>query len=287
MHKSILSLGLFLLCCVLASAQSDQVKAGQPAKYLQIILEEVRAGKVTAHNHVEAAWTDAFKKAGMKAHYLGASSVAGPSQAIWLVLYQSLGDIEKQMQEQATNAALRSLNERYSGQDSDYITGYGTMLARRRDDLSYRPDFNFGEYKFFAIHTFHSKLAHARDAIEVFKIFNSAREKANSDIHIVVYEVMSGAAEGTLLSFVPRKSLAEMEQGDQRMQQAVGEDGWRRIRELADAGGFTLDNTLFVFEPGYSDAPEEMVAASPSFWNQRVGENKLSHSTKATRPTKK
>jgi hypothetical protein len=71
------------------------------------------------------------------------------------------------------------------------------------------------------------------------------------------------------VSIVPRKSLAEMEQGDQRMQQAVGEEGWRRIRELADAGGFTLDDTLFALEPTYSNVPEEMTVANPSFWHVR------------------
>jgi hypothetical protein len=267
MPKSMLLLILLALCFAFALAQASQMKAGQPPKYLQVIVEEVRAGKMATHNHLEAEWTDALKRAGIKAHYLGASSVAGQSEALWLLLHDSLGEVEELREEEATNSALRSVVERYSEQDSDYITAYSTMLARRRDDLSYRPDFNFGEYRFFAVHTFHCKLAHARDAMEVLKVFNAAREKSGSDIHIVVYEVMSGAAEGTFLSIVPRKSLVEMEQGDQRMQQAVGEDGWRRVRELADTGGFTLDNSLFAFEPSYSNASDEIAAADPNFWH--------------------
>ena len=280
MPKSMLLLILLPLCFAFALGQTSQMKAGQPPKYLQIIVEEVRAGKMAAHNHLEAEWTDALKKAGIKGHYLGASSLAGQSEALWLLLHDGLGEVEELREQEATNSALRSVVERYSGQDSDYITGYSTMLARRRDDLSYRPDFNFGEYRLFAIHTFHSKLAHARDAMEVLKIFNTAREKSGSEIHIVVYEVMSGAAEGTFLSIVPRKLLAEMEQGDQRMQQAVGEDGWRRVRELADTGGFTLDNTLFAFEPSYSNASDEIAAADPNFWHVVKREKNVSNPPK-------
>jgi hypothetical protein len=286
MCKTILFIEFFLLC-VFALAQADTPKAGQPPKYLQIISEEVKAGKVTAHNHLEAAWTNALKKAGTKTRYLGSSSLAGPSTALWFLFYDSLGEVEGHGQEERTNSRVRSVAERYSSEDSDYISGYKNMLARRRDDLSYRPDFNVGEYKFFAVHTFHSKLAHARDAMEVLKIFNHAREKSGSEIHIVVYEVMSGDQEGTLLSLVPRKALAEMEQGDQRMQQAVGEEGWRRIRELSDAGGFTLDNSLFAFEPTYSNVPEEMAAADPSFWNVDLNEKKVSNSLKTATPAKK
>jgi hypothetical protein len=226
-----------------------------------------------AHKHRAASWNHAFKEAGIKVHYLGASSIAAPNGALWFVLYESLGDVEKQMQEEAANPT----------RGSGPISVYTKMLARRRDDLSYRPDFNLGEYKFFAVHIFHIKLAHGRDAMEVFKIFNAAREKSGSEIHIVVYEVMSGAAEGTFLSIVPRKSLAEMEQGDQRMQQAVGEDGWRRVRELADAGGFTLDNSLFAIEPSYSNVPEEMAAANSNFWNATRGEAKPSNSRSTAR----
>lgn len=105
-----------------------------------------------------------------------------------------------------------------------------------------------------------------------------------SEIHIAVYEVMSGAAEGTFFSIVPRKSLADMEQGDQRMQQAVGEDGWRRIRDLADAGGFTLDNTLFAFEPTYSNVSQEMAAANPTLWNTRLGGSKPINSPSSPKP---
>jgi hypothetical protein len=102
--------------------------------------------------------------------------------------------------------------------------------------------------------------------MEVLKVFNAAREKSGSDIHIVVYEVMSGAAEGTFLSIVPRKSLAEI---------------WRRVRELADTGGFTLDNTLFAFEPSYSNASDEIAAADPNFWHVVKREKNVSSPSKA------
>ena len=265
----------FLLACLLllpgfVSAQVDVSKAGQPPQYLQIIAGRMssRLDKAAGRGrHQASSWTDRSIEVGPDQFYLGTSAVAGPSEMLWLVFHKNLRDFEKQARVDATT--LGSMGQRDSEQSAELVSNNRMMLARRRDDLSYRPIFNFGEYRYIAVHTFHSKLAHTRDVMEVLKILNGAREKSGSEVHIVVYEVMSGDTEGTLVSIVPRKSLAEMEQGDQRMQQAVGEDGWRRIRELADAGGFTLDNTLFAFEPANSNVSPEMVAANPDFWNTR------------------
>lgn len=95
MHKSMLLLTFLPLCSALILGQANQMKAGQPPEYLQIMVEEVRAGKMAAHNNLEAEWTDALKKAAIKAHYLGASSVAGQSEALWLLLHDGLGEIEE------------------------------------------------------------------------------------------------------------------------------------------------------------------------------------------------
>lgn len=167
MHRSFLLLAFVQLCSALLLGQAKLVNAGSPPKYLQIVLEEVRGGSMMAHKH-RAAHGATPKASGITVHYLRASSIAGPNGALWFLMYESLRDLEKQMQEEAANPT----------RDSGPVSGYSKMLARRRDDLSYRPDFNLGEYKFFAVHTFYSKLAHARDAMEVFKILNDAREKS-------------------------------------------------------------------------------------------------------------
>ncbi len=105
MPKSMLLLIFLPLCLAFALGQTSQMKAGQPPKYLQIIVEEVRAGKMAAHNHLEAEWTDALKKAGIKGHYLGASSLAGQSEALWLLLHDGLGEVEELREQEATNSA--------------------------------------------------------------------------------------------------------------------------------------------------------------------------------------
>jgi hypothetical protein len=281
-----LTLAFFLICLLLypgfVLAQLDGADTGWPPKYLQIVTEETvrRPEKATGPEYHRAPSTEGSIQAGADQYFLGAAAIAGPSETLWLVFHNNLSDFEKQIDA----SALRPMAQGDSHQAAKLMRNNRNMLARRRDDLSYRPDSNLGEYKFMAIHTFHSKLGHTRDVMEVLRILNSAREKSGSEIHIVAYEVMSGDAEGTLLSIVPRKSLAEMEQGDQRMQQTVGEDGWRRIRELADAGGFTLDNTLFAFEPTFSHVSAEMAAANSAFWDRRLrGRNQI-NSTSPQKP---
>ena len=289
MRRLAVLLILFSLFATLSMAQMNESNAGGPPKYLQINREEVKAGKVAAHDKLEAAWTAGVKKAGLKTPYLGVSSVTGPTEAIWFSPYDSLAALQKQMQEEETNAALRAVSERFSAQDADFVTRYSTMIAVRRDDLSYKLNFNIGEYKYLTIANLRTKLGHGNDALESTKLFNAARDKANIDVHVAAYEVISGAPAGTYLYFTPRKSLAEMDESDamKRFNEAIGEKSWRRLTEIADNGGFTLENRIFAINPAYSNAAPEVAAANPSFWNPKPVVAKARAARKTTGETSK
>ena len=79
--------------------------------------------------------------------------------------------------------------------------------------MSYKPDFNLGEYKYFNIITVRYKLGSNPDEVhKLHKIVQAAREKANVDTHQVVYEVTSGLPVNTFLYFTPVKTLASWDE---------------------------------------------------------------------------
>jgi hypothetical protein len=160
-------LALLLLCPRFVLAQGDGANVGRAPRYLQIVAEETdsRPGNAAGRAHHHAPWTEGFIQAGTDQYYLAASAIAGPSETLWLLFHDNLSDFEKQVRLDAI--ALGSIAQHDRQQSAELMGNGRIMLARRRDDLGYRPDFNFGEYKFMAVHTFHSKLGHTRDVMEV------------------------------------------------------------------------------------------------------------------------
>ena len=81
---------LFLLCAIgvllcgaaQALAQATGSMPPGPPKVLQIFREDVKVGKGAAHEKLEAAYAQAFKKAKWPTTYLAMSSVTGPGEEI-------------------------------------------------------------------------------------------------------------------------------------------------------------------------------------------------------------
>jgi hypothetical protein len=253
------------------SAAPAQEAAHHVPKYITIQVEHVKAGRTAAHNKLETNWTAALKKAGMKTNYLGLVSFSGPTEAWWISGFDSLAAVEASNKESDANAALTAVSDKMEALDTENVDQYSSMIARFVPELSYHPDVNIGEYKMFHVTVLRSKLGHYGDLLAATKIFNDARDKAGSPLHEAAFEVMQGGRSGTYLLFVPMKSLAEDDENamSKKVDDAIGEAGWKRLTEIADQAGITLEERMFSFLPSVSYPTKEMTAANPDFWNPK------------------
>jgi len=142
---------------------------------------------------------------------------------------------------------------------------------------------------------------HIQDWEELRKTLNAAHEKANIDEHWSVYQVTSEAATGTFLVFTPHKSAKELDEAPkihgQTYQDALGDDGRKKLPELTAASVQSSDTNLFAFSPRMSYPPDPWVNADPAFWAPRakaaakpaVGEKKEAgtEAAPAKKPAKK
>ena len=188
--RKILVWAVFALLACPATVVAQKAEMHGPPKVLEIIREDSKPGKVIAHRKHEAAWAQAFIKVGYP-YNLTISAVTGPDEDWFMTGFDNYAQLEK------TNALFETpkfeqIMETFSPKESEFVSESRIVFAKYRPELSYKPDFNLGEYKYFNTLVVRFKMGSGPD--EVGKIVAAAREKANLDYHSVAYEVTSGMA---------------------------------------------------------------------------------------------
>jgi hypothetical protein len=273
---------VFALLACPAAAVAQKAEMHGPPKVLEIIREDSKPGKTIAHRKHEAAWAQAFIKAGIP-YNLTISAVTGPDQDWFITGFDTYAQLEKLNGSLESDPAMRQIMETFSPKESEFVSESRTVFAKYRPELSYKADFNLGEYKYFNVLVVRFKVGSGPD--EVGKIVAAAREKANPDYHSVAYEVTSGMPVGTYLYFTPVKSLAAW---DEPPNKAYGE----ALKEggFYDAVAKTVqlaESRLFAFNPRLSYVSDNVAKANPSFWHPKMETAKTPAAKKEMKTEKK
>lgn len=268
-----------LLAPMLVVAQQPDKSMSGPPKVLQIVREEVKPGKGPAHQQHEAAWSQAFTKAGYP-HSLTISSITGPSEDWFMTGFASFADWEK-LNKKMDQPPFSTVMETFMPKESDFVSETRVITARYRPDLSYKPDFKLGEYRYFSVTLVRYKLGHSPD--EVGKILAAAREKSNMDAHIVAYQVMSGAPVGSYFYFAALKNLDTWDQPNQAYQDALKE---AKFDEAVERSVQSAEFRLFGMNPRLSYVSEEVASSDPAFWHPKMPAAKTAAPAAASKPKK-
>jgi hypothetical protein len=240
-------------------------------KVLVIDREMVKFGKDAGHEKNEAAFARAAAAAKSPDHYLAVTTMSGPSEAWFLVGFNSYADWQKASEydnQPKVQAAFGPLQEK----DADYVSDSSQVLATYNEKWSYRPDVNIAEMRYFEIETIRLRQGHDKDWEALVALYQATAAKANLDEHDIFFEARYGAPEGTIYIFSPLKSLADLDTAmgaGKAFEEALGADGQKKMAEL-EAAAFASDSaTLARFNPGMSYAPEDWVKSDPDFWKPK------------------
>jgi hypothetical protein len=263
---------LFFSATSIALAQ-EQVPPGPP-KVLQIFREEVKPGKGAAHEKVEAGWPSAFANAKSPTHFIAMVSVSGPSEAWFATGFDSMAAWEKDRMDTHRNAALTAELDQLGEKDGELLSGIRSIVAGYREDLSaHAGDVNLGQMRYFSINIVRVRPGHNQDFETAQKIVKAAHEKAGVKDSHIIYQVQTGLPAGTFLIFTPWRSLTEADALSQvhgkQYQDAIGDDGRTKLRELASSGTISSETSIFLFNPKMSYVSKEMAAADPDFWTPK------------------
>jgi hypothetical protein len=273
--RRLLTLLLGISVCIGYSNLFAQDKAAPsgPPKRLQLVIEEVKPGKGAAHEKSEAAWLASFLQANVPAYGIGMTSMTGRNEAWFVnVMGDNWAEYDKWDKQMSGNKMVSAELAKASTTDGELLNGTRTVFLSYVPDMSYRPDFKLGEYKYFMVNTVRVKPGHGKEFSDIRKAVNAAHEKANMDEHMVVYYAAMGGMGGTFYIFEPLKSIGAMDELDKlhddgsAYQKALGEDFAKMNRDFAQNGLISVQNDMFSISPKMSYVSESTAKLAPDFW---------------------
>ena len=241
-------------------------------KVLLIDREMVKFGKDSGHAKNEAAFAKAAGLAKTPDHYLAVTTMSGPSEAWFLVGFDSYAEWQKANEyddQPKVEAVLDPLVEK----DADYVSDSDQVVATYNDKWSYRPDMNIAEMRYFEVETIRLRPGHDKDWDDIVALFLATAAKVNLDEHDIFFEARYGAPNGTIYIFTPRKALGDLDAAmaaGKAFDDALGPDGQKKFADLEQAAIASDSTTLVRFSPEMSYPPEEWVKFDPSFWKPKM-----------------
>jgi quinol monooxygenase YgiN len=271
MKKILVCVVLFISAVFIPVVTSAQEAAPTPPpKYIQIFREEVKPGKTGAHAKNEARYASLFKKSNAISNYTAMVSVAGPNEAWFITRYDSFAAWEKDVNASDTNPMLQAEQPQLDAADGELLSRSSGIIARYREDLSYRPGVNIPRMHCFSITVVRVRPGHNNEFEDARKLVKATHEKLGLKDNHSVYQVMSGYPAGTFLIITPYRNLADLEGAlethGKAYDDALGEDGQKKLRDLASSAVNGADTLYFEVDPKISFPAKETIAADPDFW---------------------
>jgi hypothetical protein len=258
------------LALLTVSVAVAQDVATPPPAMIQIYREEVKPGKVPAHAKTEAAFVRDFKAAKASPNYTALVSTTGPDEAWFIARYDNYAAWGKDLKDITGNSALAASLDRDTAADGELLSSSRSIVARYRADLSYRPGVSIPLTRFFSISIVRTRPGHAADFEDARKIIKAAHEKTSLKFNYSVWQVASGMPAGTFLVITYYKTMAEIDAAadihGKAYQDAIGDDGRKKLAELAAAGTISADTLLMAVNAKMSYPNKETIDADPAFW---------------------
>lgn len=246
-----------------------------PPNLLVIYREEVRPGKGGAHEASELSWAAAYRKAEAPIHWLGMTSVTGPSEAWFLSGYDSYAAFQKVDDAFTTNAALQAESQKFSAMESDILSGTSMIIARLLPELGYGNPVSIPQMRYMQVDMVQIKPGYGQQFTELLRESRAAHEKAQMKEAWAVYAVDSGMPAGTYLFIYPRRTLASLDEvgpmhSAVAYRDAVGESGRARYGQFMRDAMVSQETRLFAFKPGMSLMPKEFMDQDTGYWTPKA-----------------
>ena len=289
MSRITIPLGIALMgLSAVAAAQSPE--SGGPPPVLAIQREEIKPGRMAAHEKLNAAFVAAVSRTPLESRWIGLVPVSGDDNAtLFLTAYANFADVETQRkaeEAQSANATFRAELEALEKQNggADIHASQRTMYARYRPDLSFHPGTmeDAAQARYFGVTTVRVKYNRIPDYVEYMKLVNAAREKAQAPIKLTAYQVMTGGQAGTFVIFRALKSLktwdddqAAMAESQKAMTEAYGgEEAARKVRLQGADLVISSDNAVYALNPTISRPSPEFAKYDLAFWTPKPADTR-------------
>lgn len=261
-----------------ALAQTTPAAMQGPPKVLLVVREEIKPGKMPAHNRHSATFARIFAKLQTPNHRIALVPVAGnENEVIYLTgvdSFAELEDVQKNTDKimSKVSGEMKAELDRLEKEAPDLHSAMRDALTVFREDLSFGPSINVGEMRYFAITTVSIRPGHDAEYVDYVKsVVNVAREKAKiENFHLAGFQVVSGAFGGTYFFFRPLKSLKEYDENiGMKVRAAMTDDMKTAADKTVSNAVLSSETSTYEFAPRMSYVSKELAAQDPAFWNPK------------------
>jgi hypothetical protein len=265
---------LMALCVPIAFAALAPAQDTTPKRQiLQIDREFVKPGKAGAlHDKSESAFVAAMTRAKWPSHYIAYQSMTGKNRVLYIEDFDSFAAWEKDSKAMAKNPALTAELDHAGVVDGELLDSSDQLVLMSDPDLSLRSRADISKARYLEIESFKIKPGQEHSFEDLAKYVISIHQQAGTTAHWGMYELVFGGEGPVYAVFTARDSLAEIDAGfaeGKKFEQAAGEEGMKKIREMAASCIEKSDSELFSVNPKQSYPPDEFVKADPDFWKPK------------------
>jgi hypothetical protein len=269
---------LLVLAVVLFSAFNVLAQENSPPKVLLIVREEIKPGMMAAHSRHSADFAGIFNQIQSPNHRIALVPVAGnENEVIYINAGESFSELEgitkatdKKMS--SISGAMKVKMDSLDKEAPALHAGMRDIMAVYRPELSFNPGVNIPQMRYFSITT--TRVRPGYDAVYqeyIQKLLNVARQKAKVDnLHVALFQVVSGAPGGTYMAFRPMRTLAEMDDPiARRVRAAMTDDQRKDVDKAVRESIMSTENSIYAFAPGMSYVDQRFAAVDPEFWSPK------------------
>ncbi|MFZ0518327.1 MAG: hypothetical protein WBF45_01195 [Acidobacteriaceae bacterium] len=243
-----------------------------PPNVLVVQREMVKPGMAgMAHQKSESAFVQAMQKAKSPDHYFAATSMSGPSRALFFLAYDSFADWEKSNAAMMGDSTLATDSDSAMEADGKLLTSFSTMVFRYRPDLSISPSVDLAQMRFIEITVIDIKPGHEAEWKELAKLHNEVYGQV-PNTHFAMWEEYFGDEGGVYIATAPLKSLAEIDEhrvAAEKAWAAADSDKKKKMGDLEASAFASVHTNLYAMDPKMSYAPDRWKTASPDFWGKQ------------------
>ena len=289
MSRITIPLGIALMgLSAVAAAQSPE--SGGPPPVIAMLREEIKPGRMAAHEKLNAAFVAAVSRTPSESRWIGLVPVSGDENiTLFLSAFANFAEVEaarKADEAQLTNAAFKAEIDAIDKQNgaADIHASQRTTYARYRPDLSFHPGTmeEAAQARYFGITTVRVKYNRIPDYVEYMKVVNAAREKARLPLKLTAYQVTTGGAAGTFVTFRALKSLktwdddwAATAESQKAMTEAYGgEEAARKVRLQGADLVMSADSAAYALTPSISRPSPEFAKYDLAFWTPKPADTR-------------
>lgn len=278
MRKLFLGLGIALLASGFSQANAQPADHNMaPPPVLLVVREDIKPGKMGAHNTHSAAYASIFRQLQTTSYRIALVPVAGSeNEVIYITPLQTFKQMEQMQNDtdkrlSGVSGAMRSQLDRLDKEAPDLHAAMRDMFTLYRPELSFDPGVDITRMRYFAITTVRVRPGQEDQYAEyVRNLVNAARTKAKAELHIAAFQVIAGSPSTTYMFFRPMKSLAEYDlRIGARTRDAMSDDQKKKADKMAGETVVFSETSVYAFNPRMSYVPKDFSDGDPGFWNPK------------------